>query len=418
MKSNYITTYTKIRFSPLKPLPENIKIEDIAHALSLMTRANGHFKRFYSVAQHSINCSLEARAMGYDANVQLACLLHDASEAYISDITRPVKQSLPAYKEIENNLQNVIHETFGVQMTKDEQSTVNKIDDAILYHEFVELMDERIYEQEPKLHSKPDFSLRSFSDVEQNFLRLFSALMGKTEGYKCIGIDGTKDGWIAACVEADVIDIQVFSTIDELCAEYADADSVIIDIPIGLPESKADIRPDQELRKRIKGKASSVFPTPCRQAVYAEKEDAKNINRDVLGKSLSEQSLALCGKIKEVDEFLQRNSTWKNRLVESHPEYIFMILNAGAPVFESKKTKEGIETRISLLRRYVQNLDEQLDYVIQQPGMKKRRDDIIDAIGLAVVGNLGMENKFLSIPDAPKEDNKGLKMQIIYAEIK
>ena len=418
MRGDYITTYTKIHFSPLKPMPEHIKIEDIAHALSLMTRANGHFKRFYSVAQHSINCTYEARAMGCDAHIQLACLLHDASEAYIADIVRPVKQNLPAYREIENNLQRVIHETFGIELTANERDMVKRIDDAILYHEFIELMGERVYDQEPKLYSKPDFALRGFSAVEQHFLRLFTSLMGRADGFKCVGIDGTKCGWIAACVEAGVISIKMFSAINELCEEYSDVDSIIIDIPIGLPESAADVRPDKELRKQLKGKASSVFSTPCRQAIYAaNKQDSKAINSKVLGKSLSEQSLAICSRIKEVDEFLHSKEEWKNRLVESHPEYVFMILNSGTPIYENKKTNEGLEARLSLLRQHTQNIDRLLDDMKREPFMKQRLDDIIDAICLAVIGNLGMTNKFLYIPENPTNDNMGLKMQIVYAEV-
>ncbi len=61
--SDHILTYSKTKFYPLEPVREDIKIEDIAHALSLMTRANGHFKHFYSVAQHSISCCREAHIM-------------------------------------------------------------------------------------------------------------------------------------------------------------------------------------------------------------------------------------------------------------------------------------------------------------------------------------------------------------------
>ena len=81
-----IMTYTKKMFDPLCPDAELIDIEDIAHALSMLCRANGHFKSFYSVAQHSINCMKEARASGYSGRIQLGCLLHDASEAYLSDV--------------------------------------------------------------------------------------------------------------------------------------------------------------------------------------------------------------------------------------------------------------------------------------------------------------------------------------------
>ena len=98
---------------PVKPVIEDIHIEDIAHALSLMTRANGHFRR-YSVAQHSLNCYREANGRGCSERIQLGCLLHDASESYLSDITRPVKLHLPDYVAIEENLQNMIYDRFGL----------------------------------------------------------------------------------------------------------------------------------------------------------------------------------------------------------------------------------------------------------------------------------------------------------------
>ena len=76
----HITTFSKVQMNPLCPKQEEIRIEDIAHAQSLMTRANGHFPEFYSVGQHSIACAREAIARNYSSRVVLACLLHDGSE--------------------------------------------------------------------------------------------------------------------------------------------------------------------------------------------------------------------------------------------------------------------------------------------------------------------------------------------------
>ena len=75
----HITTYTKVQFCPLHPHITDIEVRDIAHALSLMTRANGHFPRFYSVGQHSVDCAKEAIAEGLDRETILGCLLHDGS---------------------------------------------------------------------------------------------------------------------------------------------------------------------------------------------------------------------------------------------------------------------------------------------------------------------------------------------------
>ena len=105
---SHITTYTGKHFDPLAATADEIDITDISHALHLLCRANGHFPHFYSVAQHSINCAKEAVVREYSKRIQLGCLLHDASEAYMSDVTRPLKKLLPDYLKAEDRLQNVI----------------------------------------------------------------------------------------------------------------------------------------------------------------------------------------------------------------------------------------------------------------------------------------------------------------------
>lgn len=83
--SEYITTYTGKHFKPTEPDPELFDIADIAHALSLICRGNGHVKMFWSVGEHCICCAKEAKARGLSDRMVLACLLHDASECYMSD---------------------------------------------------------------------------------------------------------------------------------------------------------------------------------------------------------------------------------------------------------------------------------------------------------------------------------------------
>jgi len=161
-------------FTPLNPDVNQIHIEDIAHALSLMCRANGHFIRFYSVAQHSINCANEAKAQELSARVQIACLLHDASEAYLSDITRPVKNHLPNYKEIEKRLQDTIYGKFlGSPLTDEEAALVDKIDHDMLVSEFNALMKKKVFDDYPNIISKPSFEFRGFTEVEEEFIGIF-----------------------------------------------------------------------------------------------------------------------------------------------------------------------------------------------------------------------------------------------------
>ena len=84
-----MNTFTGRIFDPLKMTKKDVCVEDIAHALSLICRGGGHIRYFFSVAQHSMNCADEAAARGWSKRIVLACLLHDASEAYIADIIRP-----------------------------------------------------------------------------------------------------------------------------------------------------------------------------------------------------------------------------------------------------------------------------------------------------------------------------------------
>ena len=181
--SNYILTYSKIKFYPLEPVKDDINIVDIAHSLSLMTRANGHFNHFFSVAQHSINCYWEAKSLGYSERVQLGCLLHDASESYISDITRPVKRNLPEYCVIEEKLQTIIYERFGLDdLSEEEQRLIKEVDDTLLHFEFDALMDVDIFDTPPAKSMEHDFSQRDFMSVEKEFITIYKRLVIQLEG--------------------------------------------------------------------------------------------------------------------------------------------------------------------------------------------------------------------------------------------
>ncbi|MBC8016880.1 MAG: phosphohydrolase [Sporomusaceae bacterium] len=182
-RENGILTYTNTLFYPLHPHVDEVKIEDIAHALSQMCRANGHFKTFYSVGQHSINCAREAKARGLSDRMQLACLLHDASEAYISDITRPVKCYLDEYRKIENNLQKVIYEKFDIEyLTDEEYKEIQDIDNALLDYEFKCLHHQGIYECPPKLYMDHDFTEERMVDVEFKFIEMTHRMMKSIAG--------------------------------------------------------------------------------------------------------------------------------------------------------------------------------------------------------------------------------------------
>jgi 5'-nucleotidase len=111
---DWILTHSGVQFWPIDPRPEDVRIEDVAHALSLQCRFSGHCRYHYSVAQHSVLVSLHVPEE--DA---LWGLLHDAAEAYLVDLPRPIKRYSEMgrlYKELETALEVCIAEKFRLPL--------------------------------------------------------------------------------------------------------------------------------------------------------------------------------------------------------------------------------------------------------------------------------------------------------------
>lgn len=129
----WIQTFTGRRFWPLDPSPDDVDILDIAHALSMTCRYNGHSRRFYSVAEHSVHVSRMVPAWH-----AMEGLLHDGAEAYLPDVPRPVKPHLPGFKDIEAGIDTVIAERFDLTFPWPEE--VHVADATILADEQAALM--------------------------------------------------------------------------------------------------------------------------------------------------------------------------------------------------------------------------------------------------------------------------------------
>jgi hypothetical protein len=130
---SWIQTYASVEFYPLDARPEEINIGDIAHSLSMQCRFNGHCLKFYSVAEHS--CFVSDFASEEN---KLGALLHDAAEAYLSDMPKPLKPFMQTYLEAEKKLEEKICERFGLKEIMNAE--IKALDTAILFAEAAQNM--------------------------------------------------------------------------------------------------------------------------------------------------------------------------------------------------------------------------------------------------------------------------------------
>ena len=137
------------------------------------------FPVFYSVGQHSLACAREALVRGEANQMALYCLLHDGAEAYMSDVTRPVKARLPEFVRAEDRLLALLFDTLvEARPTPAQWQTVTEIDNAMLSAEFLHFTGEVIPTNAPPLQRAPDWTQLPFDRVEQDFLHLYARLRG------------------------------------------------------------------------------------------------------------------------------------------------------------------------------------------------------------------------------------------------
>lgn len=148
------------------PRAESFEIEDIARGLAYVCRFAGQINRFYSVAAHSINASIKAAHRGYGPRRQLYALLHDAAEAFVSDVPSPVKVS--GFKKIEKRLLNVICKKFlGVRNGADLPAWLKEIDDELLTEERLTLYHLDIYQDTAYFMADRCAFLNRFHDLRR-----------------------------------------------------------------------------------------------------------------------------------------------------------------------------------------------------------------------------------------------------------
>lgn len=174
----YIHTYSGGQFHYDEPAAKDIKIKDIAHALSNICRWTGHTEFFYSVAQHCVLCAENIE----DKSFALAALLHDAAEAYVGDINKPLKNLLgQVMKDIEARADLAIRIRYGLPeiASPAEKKWVKSVDLRMAMTEAKQLLNQPFVSHYEG--AKPFYDLKieqlSPDEAETMFLAKFKELM-------------------------------------------------------------------------------------------------------------------------------------------------------------------------------------------------------------------------------------------------
>jgi hypothetical protein len=160
-----LSTWSGGKFDFTNPDPKDIHISDIAHALSLQCRFNGHINEFYSVAEHSVLVADILFERHADPKLAMTGLLHDAAEAYIGDIVSPLKHLLPGFLKYEASVEKCISIKFGIPYPL--PTEVKEADKDALKLEFTLLAP--FTQKEPYTPRKP-------VDAEARFLKRYYEL--------------------------------------------------------------------------------------------------------------------------------------------------------------------------------------------------------------------------------------------------
>lgn len=211
-----------------------------------------------------------------------------------------------------------------------------------------------------------------------------------------LGVDGCPVGWVGILWGDDVSTL-IALDIEQLVAQAMDRaaiEAVAIDIPISLPVD-VDREPEAHARKRLPGRASTVFSSPALSALRSETYDAANAaNRAALGKGLSRQAFALLPKIVDVHDWLQTSPSVP--VIEVHPEVSFAAMN-GRVVTDSKKTPQGAALRRQLLER--EGLLVPSDRV-----RGAAPDDVVDAAAAAWTARRFIRGTAERLPPEPRDE--------------
>ena len=239
-----------------------------------------------------------------------------------------------------------------------------------------------------------------------------------------VGVDGCPLGWFSVgFTQGGQWVHHACATFQEVLNRYPNAELILVDIPIGLPDGPQERRCDKQARALLNqnghGPGARVFRTPTRAALNhwinypGDKQGARNVQIQITGGALSEQTLAIMSKIAEVDAIVSPlNSPCRGLVREVHPEICFWALNQEQPIIPNKRTPQGRLARCGVL----QNIEPQTPAIVNNAMRRYLRkdvakDDILDALAAAVTARNGWPNQIQTLPGPPQANQQNLPIQ-------
>jgi predicted RNase H-like nuclease len=231
-----------------------------------------------------------------------------------------------------------------------------------------------------------------------------------------VGVDGCRAGWLAIRLGAEGgWEASVFASVADLLAAWDDPDGLIlIDVPVGLPDTTSFRACDAEARRYLGRRSSSVFNPPTRSALAAGSyREASDRNEAACGKRLSRQTWFVMPRIAEVDRLLREAPRLQERIREAHPETLFQALNGDEPLAHRKKAFPGVHERLALLRPRLPRAREIFEALRERYRRREvALDDILDALVAAVVASR-FRDSLRTFPEHPDRDSAGLIREMV-----
>lgn len=233
---------------------------------------------------------------------------------------------------------------------------------------------------------------------------------------KVVGVDRCRAGWFCVSFEGRRgWSVGIAGSASDVWAAHREADVLLVDVPVGLPEEGTEERAcdlaARELLERPRG--SSVFPVPCRPAVYADDADeASRINEELTGRKLSAQSRSLLRGIREFDRLLRSEAEARAVVREMHPEVAFWGLNGGSTVRTGKRDRQGLVERLAILDAHDPRAPRVVSAALLAfPRNEVARHDVLDALAGAVTAS--RPTGLRTVPDEAPRDARGLPMEMV-----